>query len=89
MTDLETRRIRIRAVIEVRVGSTAALSVGARARHGDSRGEEGGLPQQSLSEARVRYAVQSVLGDDEALVDTVFAIVRHPHAYKFASHGDP
>ncbi len=81
VADLEGRLIRIRAVAEVRVGSTAAeraalaLDKAIRdVKKADWRGNR-------FKEREVRNAVQSVLGDDEALVDTVFEIVRNQRAY--------
>lgn len=81
VTDLETRLIPLGAVAEVRVGSTAAeraalaLDKAIRAvKKADFRGNR-------FKEREVRNAVQAVLGDDEALVDTVFEIVKNQREY--------
>lgn len=81
VTDLETRLIPAGAVAEVRVGSTAAeraalaLDKAIRAvKKADFRGNR-------FKEREVRNAVQSVLGDDDALVDTVFEIVKNQREY--------
>jgi len=72
---------RLGVVAEVRVGSTAAeraafaLDKSIRAvKKADWRGNR-------FKEREVRNAVQSVLGDDGALVDTVFEIVKNQRAY--------
>lgn len=52
VANLEARLILLRTVAEVRVGATAALSGGARAPHGASRGEAGGLARQSIPGTR-------------------------------------
>jgi type I restriction enzyme R subunit len=81
VADLEGMLSRLGAVTEVRVGSTAAergalaLDKSIRAvKKADWRGNR-------FKEREVRNAVQSVLGDAGALVDTVFEIVRNQRAY--------
>jgi type I restriction enzyme, R subunit len=79
--DLEGRLTRTGAVAEVRSGATAselaalALDKAIRGvKKADWRGNR-------FKEREVRNAVQSVLGGDGALVDTVFEIVRNQRAY--------
>lgn len=81
VTDLDGMLSRLGAVAESRVGSTAAeraalaLDKAIRAvKKADWRGNR-------FKKREVRNAVQSVLGDDGALVDTVFEIVRNQRAY--------
>jgi type I restriction enzyme R subunit len=81
VADLEGMLSRRGAVAEVRVGSTAAeraalaLDKAIRdVKKADWRGNR-------FKEREVRNAVKSVLGDDGALVDTVFEIVKNQRAY--------
>jgi type I restriction enzyme R subunit len=81
VADLEGRLTRTGAVAEVRSGATApelaalALDTAIRGvKKADWRGNR-------FKEREVRNAVQSVLGEDGALVDTVFEIVRNQRAY--------
>jgi len=78
---LESMLSRLGVVAEVRVGSTAveraALALDKSIREvkkADWRGNR-------FKEREVRNAVHSVLGDDGALIDTVFEIVRNQRAY--------
>jgi type I restriction enzyme R subunit len=78
---LEGRLIRTGAVDEIRGGATAAelaaLALDKAIRNvkkADWRGNR-------FKEREVRNAVQSVLGDDGPLVDTVFEIVKNQRAY--------
>ena len=78
---LDARLVRTGLMAEVRGGATAAeraaiaLDKAIRAvKKADFRGNR-------FKEREVRNAVQSVLGDDEALVDTVFEIVKSQRDY--------
>jgi type I restriction enzyme R subunit len=81
VADLEKRMARLLAVSDTRVDATpperAALALDKAIRSvkkADWRGNR-------FKEREVRNAVQSVLGDDGALVDTVFEIVKNQRAY--------
>lgn len=79
--DLEERLERTRAVAEVRIGATAA-ELAALALDKAIRGvKKADWRGNRFKEREVRNAVQSVLGEDGALVDTVFEIVRNQRAY--------
>lgn len=81
VTALERRLARLGAVAEGRVGSTAperaALALD-KAIQGVKKADWRG---NRFKEREVRNAVQSVLGDDGALVETVFEIVKNQRAY--------
>src|SRR5439155_27345728 len=79
--DLERMLAQLGAVAEVRVGSTAAERAALaldKAIRGVKKADWRG---NRFKEREVRIAVQSVLGDDGALIDTVFEIVKNQRAY--------
>lgn len=81
VADMEGRLTGTGAVAEVRSGATAA-ELAALALDKAIRGvKKADWRGNRFKEREVRNAVQSVLGEDGALVDTVFEIVRNQRAY--------
>jgi type I restriction enzyme, R subunit len=81
VADLEGRLTLTGAVAEVRSGATAA-ELTALALDKAIRGvKKADWRGNRFKEREVRNAVESVLGEDGALVDTVFEIVRNQRAY--------
>ena len=80
VADLE-RRLRMRAVAEAPVRSTAAERAALALDKAIREVKKADWRGNRFKEREVRNAVQSVLGDDGALVDTVFEIVKNQRAY--------
>lgn len=79
--DLEGMLTRLGAVAEVRVGATAAERVALALDKAICGVKKADWRGNRFKEREVRNAVQSVLGDDGALIDTVFEIVKSQRAY--------
>jgi type I restriction enzyme R subunit len=78
--DLEARLVRL-AVAEMRVGATAAERAALAIDRAIRQVKKADWRGNRFKEREVRNAVQSVLGDDQALVDTVFEILQNQRAY--------
>lgn len=78
---LENRLSRRGAVAEVRVDSTAAERAALELDKAIRDVKKADWRGNRFKEREVRNAVRSVLGDDGALVDTVFEIVKNQRAY--------
>ncbi len=81
VSDLESRLVGLGAVAEVRVGSTAAERAALALDKAIREVKKADWRGNRFKEREVRSAVQSVLGEDAELVDTVFEIVKNQRAY--------
>ena len=79
--DLEERLIRLGVVAEVHAGCSAAERASLALDKAIREVKKADWRGNRFKEREVRNAVQSVLGDDGALVDTVFEIVKNQRAY--------